>query len=153
QLVTIDDKPVVNALIAIDPVETRTDAAGNFLLSNVPAGDQRLKINAHVAVSGFPIYHVDLTIVAGQHLALAPFPITPPPPPERFTPISNGTQAQVITDARFPGFELTLPQGVTITGWDGTPKTRIAIQRLTPDQLPVPPPPGPTRSLYQIYFG
>lgn len=29
----------------------------------------------------------------------------------------------------------------------------MAMERLTPDRLPVPPPPGPTRSLYQPFFG
>ena len=59
----------------------------------------------------------------------------------------------MITDPRFPGASITLPAGVTITGWDGTLKTKIAIERLSPDALPVPPPPGETLSLYQIFFG
>ena len=49
-----------------------------------------------------------------------------PPPPDRFVPIANAAQDQVVTDARFPGFSITLPAGTTITGWDGAPKTQIA---------------------------
>ena len=45
----------------------------------------------------------------GQALTLPTFRITPPPPPERYTPFDNTTQAQIITDPRYPGFELTLP--------------------------------------------
>ena len=57
------------------------------------------------------------------------------------------------TDPRFPGVSITIPAGVTITGWDGTVKTQIALERLSPEALPVPPPPGETRSLYQVFFG
>ena len=42
---------------------------------------------------------------------------------------------------------------MTITGWDGTAKTKITLERLSPDALPVPPPPGETRLLYQVFFG
>jgi hypothetical protein len=131
---------------------TTTDAAGAFLLLDVPADTQPLSVDANVARPGFPIYGVDVTLTAGQLTVLPPFRLTPPPPPERFTPIANGSQDQVITDPRFPGASLTLP-GVTITGWDGTPKTQVALERLSPDRLPVPPPPGETLSLYQLFFG
>lgn len=70
-----------------------------------------------------------------------------------YTPIQNATQDQVITDPRYPGASFTLPAGVTIIGWDGAPKTQMAFERLSPDALPVPPPPGPTRSVYQPFFG
>ncbi len=119
----------------------------------MPTGTQTLAVDANAARPGFPIYGVDVTLTAGQTTVLPPFRLTPPPPPERFTPISNGAAPQVITDPRFPGFALTLPQGATITGWDGTPKTQVALERLAPDQLPMPAPPFPTRAFYQVYFG
>jgi len=91
--------------------------------------------------------------VAGRVTTLPTFHILPPPPPEQFVPIANETADQVVTDPRYPGLSITLPAGVTITGWDGVRKTQIALDRLSPDRLPVPPPPGPTRSLYRVHFG
>jgi hypothetical protein len=32
-------------------------------------------------------------------------------------------------------------------------KTQVALERLSPDALPVPPPPFATEALYQIFFG
>lgn len=86
-------------------------------------------------------------------LVLEDWTINPPPPDERFTPINNAAQTQVITDARFPGLEIRLPAGVNIVGWDGVTKTRIAVERVDIATLPVPPPPVPVGEAYQLYFG
>ncbi len=153
QFLTVDGRPIQGVEVKIGSVQGRTDAAGNFLLLDVPAGAQLLMVDANVAVAGFPIYNVGLDLIAGQTLVLPAFRITPPPRPERFTPISNASADQIITDPRFPGVEITLPAGVTIIGWDGQLKNKIAVERLDPDRLPVPPPPGPMRSLYQLFFG
>lgn len=153
QFLTNDEAPIPNVRVGLGTVETQTDGAGNFLLVDVPAGLQQLQIDANAARAGFPIYNVDVTLVASETTVLPPFHITPPPSPERFTPINNATADQVITDPRFPGVEVTLPKGVTIVGWDGLPKTKIALDRFTPDRLPMLPPPFPTRSLYRIHFG
>ena len=153
QVTFVDGTPIAGVRLTLAGATTTSDAGGNFRLLDVPAGVQMLGIDANAAQSGLPIYGVDVTLIAGQATQLAPFRITPPPPPERFVPIANAGAAQVISDPRYPGVSITLPAGVTITGWDGTVKTRIAIERLSPDALPVPPPPGPTRSLYQLFFG
>ncbi len=153
RLLVLDGTPVVGARLILAGKAATTDAAGNFLLVDLPEGVQTLSVDTNAAQVGFPIYGVDVTLTAGQVTELPPFWITPPPPPERFTPINNATQDQTFTDPRFPGASITLPAGVTITGWDGQPKTKIAIERLSPDRLPMPPPPFTTRSLYQFFFG
>ena len=84
---------------------------------------------------------------------LADWTVSPPPLDTSFTPIANATQDQAISDPRFPGLQITLPAGVRITGWDGVVKTRIAVERIMPEHLPVPTPPFPMREAYQMYFG
>ena len=155
QVLRTDGTPIPNVLMKIigTSLEARTNAAGEFLLLNTPAGLQQLMVNANEAVAGYPIYHTDMVLTAGQVSTFPTIWITPPPPAERFTPLNNATAAQVITDPRFPGAEFTIPAGVTIVGWDGALKTKIAMERLSPEQLPVPPPPGPTKSVFQIFFG
>jgi RHS repeat-associated protein len=153
QVTFTDGTPIAGVRLTLAGATTTSDGGGNFRLFDVPAGQQMLGVDANAAQAGLPIYGVDVMLVAGQATQLAPFRITPPPPPERFAPIANAGAAQIITDPRFPGASVTLPAGVTITGWDGTVKTRIALERLSPEALPVPPPPGVTRSLYQVFFG
>jgi RHS repeat-associated protein len=145
--------PIAGVHLRLAGIDATTDAAGNFLFLEPPAGPQLLEIDADAATSGLPLYGVEVTLTAGQATELPPLRITPPPPAERFTPIANAAADQVITDPRFPGVSITLPKGATIVGWDGQPKTRIALERLSPEALPVPPPPGFTRSLYQVFFG
>ena len=137
QVLRTDGAPIPNVLMKIigTSLEARTDGAGHFLLQNTPSGTQQLMVNANEAVAGYPIYHMDLVFPAGQVTVLPTIWITPPPPTERFTPINNAGGNQVITDSRYPGVEFTLPAGVTITGWDGNLKNKIAIERLSPDQL------------------
>ena len=154
QVTFTDGTPIAGIRLTLASATTTSDAGGNFRLFDVPAGQQMLGVDANAAQAGLPIYGVAVMLVAGQATQLAPFRIMPPPPTERFAPIANvAGAAQVITDPRFPGASVTLPAGVTITGWDGTVKTRIALERLSPEALPVPPPPGVTRSLYQVFFG
>jgi RHS repeat-associated protein len=149
----VDGRPIPGIRVAVGPVTGTTDDAGNFQLLDVASGPQMLAIDANTAQPGLPIYAVEVAPVAGQAIQLPPLRITPPPPPERFVPINNTTQTQIITDDRSPGFALTLPAGVTITGWDGQAKTRIAIERLAPDALPVLPPPFGANAFHQIFFG
>jgi RHS repeat-associated protein len=148
-----DGRPITGVRTTIGSVTGGTDAAGSFHLVDVPDGAQMLMIDANAAQPGLPIYAVELTVRGGQAMELPPFRITPPPPSENFIPIANAAQDQVVTDPRFPGFALTLPAGATITGWDGQLKTRIAVERLAPDALPVLPPPFGAKSFYQVFFG
>ncbi len=152
QFLLTDGTPVPNVQVRIGATQTQTDAAGNFLLTNVGSGVQQLAISGAVAQGGFG-YAVDETLVAGQANILPIFWVTPPPPPEAFTPISNATAPQVIANPTFPGASITLPTGVTIIGWDNVPKTQLTIQKLDLDRLGIPLPPKPTSSVYQAMFG
>jgi RHS repeat-associated protein len=153
RLVLVDGTPIAGAKLTLAGGTLDTDAGGNFLFLDPPAGRHMLALDVNAARAGLPIYAIDVELASGVATRLPPLRITPPPPPERFVPIDNATRDQVVTDDRFPGFALTLPAGVTIVGWDGTPKQRIAVERLHPDALPVPPPEFPTGSLYQVFFG
>jgi RHS repeat-associated protein len=153
RLVLVDDTPIAGARVTLAGVTLETDAGGTFLFLDAPPGRQMLGIDVNAARAGLPIYAVDVELASGVPTRLPSLRITPPPPPERFIAIDNAVHDQVITDDRFPGFALTLPAGVTITGWDGEPKRRIAVGSLTASALPVPPPSFPAQSFYQVFFG
>lgn len=133
--------------------QTQSDSAGTFMLTGLPAGSITLRMDATPAHPLYPIWPYTLNNPGNGLVSLPDWVINPPPTEEKFTPISNTTQDQAITDSRFPGLEIKLPAGVTITGWDGVNKTRVAVERITPDKLPVVTPPFPMKEAYQLYFG
>ena len=45
--------------------------------------------------------------------------------------ISNSSVQRVVTDPALPGFQMTIPAGVTITGWDGQPNIQVSIRPIT----------------------
>lgn len=153
RLVLVDDMPIAGARVTLAGTTLDTDPGGNFLFVDAPAGRHMLALDVNAARAGLPIYAIDVELAAGVPTRLPPLRITPPPPPDRFVRIDNATRDQVVSDDRIPGFALTLPAGVTILGWDGTLKDRIAVGVLTADALPVPPPDFPAYSFYQVFFG
>jgi RHS repeat-associated protein len=146
---------IVRADIATNPQpQSVTDASGTFHLVGLPAGVVTLRFDATPAHPLYPIWPQTVKVPPSGVLVMEDWVISPPPPDERFTPIvANSPQDQVITDPRFPGLKITVPAGTSIIGWDGVPKSRIAVERLDPDKLPVASPPIPTKSVYQLYFG
>jgi RHS repeat-associated protein len=147
------DSPIAGAHVTLAGTTLETDAGGNFFFLDPPPGRHMLGVDAHTARAGLPIYAIDVDLVGGRATRVPPLRITPPPPSERFVAIDNGGRDQLVTDARFRGFALTLPAGTAILGWDGVPKQRIAVERLTADALPIPPPEFRARVFYQIFFG
>ena len=153
RFVTPDGRPIAGVLVRVDAIQTATDAAGNFLLTGLPAGAVTLRFDATPANPLYPIWPYTTTLQSGQIAVIADWTLNPPPEDEKFVAIANATQTQRITDARFPGLEITLPAGVSIIGWDGVPKSRIAVEKIAVDKLPVPMPPVPIKEAYQLYFG
>ena len=133
--------------------QTQSDAAGNFTLTGLPAGNVTLRMDGTPANPLYPIWPYTFNHPGNQLITLNDWVINPPPTDDKFTPINNTAQPQILKDERFPGLEITLPAGVSIVGWDGVPKSRIAIERVTPELLPVPTPPFPMKEAYQLYFG
>ncbi len=74
QVLVVDGTPLPGVRLTLAGLTATTNAAGAFLLLDVPAGTQTLSVDANAARPGFPIYGVDVTLVAGQ---------TTPSPPSR----------------------------------------------------------------------
>ncbi|MCB1905459.1 MAG: IPT/TIG domain-containing protein [Gammaproteobacteria bacterium] len=162
RFVTPEGAGIPGVIVRAEPVgaygtslgQTVTDVAGDFELRDLPAGILVLRIDATPADPGYPIFPVSATVMDGVMSRFDDWVLRHQPPDERFTPIVSGSpQEQVITDPRYPGLEVRLAPGTSIVGWDGVPKTRMAIERIEPDRLPVDPPLVGANSYFQLFFG
>ncbi len=151
-------QPIAGVIVRADTggqssPSTTTDASGAFEMAGLKAGATTLRFDATPANPLYPIWPFSVTIVANQMVVLKDFVISPPPEAQTFSTINNTVQDQKVTDERFPGLEITLPAGTEIVGWDGVKKTKIAVEKRDISELPVVPPPVPTGTAYQLYFG
>ena len=153
RFVTPEGQGIAGVRVNVEANQAITDAAGNFMLTGLPAGKVTLRMDATPAHPLYPIWPTIIELETGKLTVLPDWPINPPPADDKFTAIANAAQDQVITDPRYPGVGVTLPAGVSITGWDGVKKSRIAIERIEASKLPTVPPPVPTKEHYQLYFG
>lgn len=154
RFVTPSGAGIPGVLVSHENITTSSDSAGNFLLTGLPSGLLTLRINATPAHPLYPIWPAMVEIAASQVSQLPDWTITPPPPDEQFTPLAqNSATPQVITDARYPGVAVTIPAGASIIGWDGVPKSRIAVEKIDMDKTGVPTPPVPMKEVYQLFFG
>lgn len=159
QVLDEDAKPVKNALVKLGTLQVSTDDGGNFLLQNPPAGvGQLLFIDggpASTPTHNFPIIPYKITIVAGQNNSLGFIAYLHFQKTTGLVDISNSTVERIVTDPEIPGFQMTLPVGATITGWDGQPNNQISIRRVPLDRVPLPPLPADLVApmVYMDYFG
>jgi YD repeat-containing protein len=134
-----------------------TDAAGNFLVTLSVAGAQVFLIDgssANTSTVSYPTIPVTVNIQAGvvntlpfvPHLHMQPVTQPLPVAPSVATPI---------TFASVPDFQVTIPAGAQIIGWDGQPNTQIGVRPVPLDRLAVPPPPAgvETNVAYMFTFG
>jgi hypothetical protein len=63
--------------------------------------------------------------------------------------------ATPITFANVPDFQVTIPVGVNIIGWDGQANTQVSVKAIPVDRSPIPPPPAgqTSRVVYLFFFG
>ena len=154
-----EDKPVKGALVKIGAVQVSTDDGGNFLMQNPPIGaNQVLFIDGGPASTpqhNLPIIPYKVTIVAGQANALSFVPHLHFQKTTGMVDISNAGVERIVTDPELPGFQMRIPAGAQIIGWDGQPNTQISVRRVPIDRIPVPPPPAGlfTTAAYMDYFG
>ncbi|THJ19787.1 MAG: hypothetical protein CAF44_014165 [Nitrospira sp. CG24D] len=154
-----DDKPVKGALVKIGVVQVVTDDGGNFLMTNAPVGaNQVLFIDggpASTPTHNLPIIPYKVTIVAGQANAMSFIPHLHFQKTTGMVDISNTGVERIVTDPELPGFQMRIPAGAQIIGWDGQPNTQMSVRRVPIDRIPVPPIPAGlfATAAYMDYFG
>jgi len=154
-----DDQPVNGALVTLGAMQVSTDDGGNFVMQNPPVGIEQLLLidggPASTPQHSLPVIPYKVTIVAGQANALSFVPHLHFQKTTGMVDISNSGVERIVTDPELPGFQMRIPVGAVITGWDGQPNTQISIRRVPTDRMPLPPLPSDrvTGAVHMFYFG
>jgi RHS repeat-associated protein len=156
-----NDKPLAGVMIKLggSTITTlgTTDSAGNFLVSLSVAGPQVFLIDgstANTPTVSYASIPVTVTIQAGVVNTLGFTPHLHAQPVTQPLPVAPAV-ATPITFANLPDFQVTIPAGVQIIGWDGQPNTQIGVRAVPLDRLAVPPIPAvvETDTVYMFGFG
>jgi RHS repeat-associated protein len=134
-----------------------TDDAGNFFVTGVPTGTQTILIDGSTANQPgieYSTIPVTVNIQAGVVNSLEFMPYITAHPTVELIPITP-SQDTVLTHPEIPGFEMTIPAGVDIIGWDGQANTEVGVIEVPIDRTPLPPLPANVNSrvVYLFSFG
>jgi YD repeat-containing protein len=148
--------PVEGVTIKVKGRSAQTDANGDFRLDGLPAGKRTLLMDgstAREAGGHYPTIPITVDIAANQVNPLQFQPYLHRQKARNFVPIDPGRDT-ILTDPEVPGFEMRIPAGVNITGWDGKRNLKVSVRTVPADRLPVKPLPKNSfaRTVYMFYF-
>jgi RHS repeat-associated protein len=156
-----NDKPLAGVSIKLGGITPTTlgttDAAGNFLVNLSVAGPQVFLIDgstANTPTISYASIPVTVNLQAGAVNTLGFIPHLHAQPVTQHLPVAPAA-ATPITFATLPDFQVTIPAGVQILGWDGQPNTQIGVRPVPLDRLAIPPLPTgvETNVVYMFNFG
>jgi RHS repeat-associated protein len=152
QVLKLNSTPLANVTLSIGNRKTKTDANGEFLLRDIPAGTQTLVIDGGSADSGkrqYGRYEYRADIEARKLNAL-PFVIwmTRLDLAHEVSIPSPTASETIITNPRIPGLELHIPKDTVIRDAEGRIVTSVSMTAIPVDQPPFPLP----NSFVPVYF-
>jgi RHS repeat-associated protein len=156
RILNTEMKPLKGVTIKFRGVSAKTDEYGNFTMEDLPAGKRTILIDGSTSeeIGGhYPVIPISVDITAGLH---NPMPFTPYLHRQKDYNYVNINPADdtVLTDPEVPGFEMRIPKGVSIIGWDGKANVKVSVRTVPTDRLPVKPIPNNSyiRTVYMFYF-
>ncbi len=129
---------------------------GEFRIDNIPAGRRVVLMDGSTAIepgSHYPTIPISVDIVPNT---VNPLPFQPYLHRQKnynFASIDPGRDT-ILKDPEVPGFEMRIPAGVNITGWDGKRNLRVSVRTVPTDRLPIKPLPKGVfaRTVYMFFF-
>lgn len=155
RILNTDTIPLRGVSIKIGNLRAQTNHNGSFRLDNIPAGKRVILMDGSTTVDNdhYPTIPITVEIAANQ---LNPMPFQPYLHKQKGRNFVNINPAQdtILTDPELPGFELRIPKGVGITGWDGKRNLKVSVRTVPINRLPVKPVPKEVnaRVVYMFYF-
>jgi len=156
-LASRDAKPIMGVTLRIGDRTAVTDGAGNFVIIDPPTGEQVLLVDGYTANTEDASYPsalpVPVTIVGGEN-NLLPYKVYLHEVNTKNFTVINNTQDTIVTDPNIPNYEMLIPAGTVIMGWDGLPNDRISVKPIAIDRLPIKSPPAGVyaKEIYMYYF-
>ena len=156
RILNTQKRPIEGVKVRIKNLKTETDSDGYFTLNDVPSGKRHLMIHGETAKKKDKHHPtIPLTVdIEPDKINEMPFQIYLHEQKNRNFKEITSSEDTVLTDPEVPGFEMRIPKGVKITGWDGKPNQRVSVRTVPTDRLPVKPIPDNSyiRSVYMFYF-
>ncbi len=156
KILNTDMQPVKGVTIRYKALSAITDDTGSFTLNNIPAGRRTILIDGSTAID--PIGHMPTIPISADITANIKnsMPFTPYLHRQKnhnFVKI-NPAKDTILTDPELPGFEMRIPQGVNIIGWDHKANLKVSVRTVPSDRLPVKPLPKNSyvKTVYMFYF-
>ncbi len=142
--------------IKVGNLSTRTNGYGEFRLDNIPAGRRVVLMDGSTANEPgghYPTIPISVDILPNMVNPLPFQPYLHRQKARNFATIDPGRDT-ILTDSEVPGFELRIPAGVNITGWDGKRNLRVSVRTVPTDRLPIKPLPKGVfaRTVYMFFF-
>ena len=152
-----ESDPLPGVKVSIGSLITNTDQSGVFFFEDPPIGDQIILIDgtpASTPTKAYPVIPIPVTIATGESNELGYTLYLQEQDIRNVTPI-DPTKTTIVTDPEIPDYQMVIPQGVRIIGWDGQPNTQVSVITTTPDRIPIPPLPQgiETKTVFLYYFG
>jgi RHS repeat-associated protein len=154
RILAVTGAPLANVSVSIGgtSASAKTDAAGQFLLRDLPAGHRVLRVDGATGSSGgrvFGLHDIGIDITAGQTEVL-PFPIwLTALDTQHVVHFASPTIRQTtITTPAIPGLQVVLPAGAVVRDVNGNVVTSLGITAIPVDRAPFPLP----RSQVPVYF-
>lgn len=149
-------EPVANVTVSYKNLSVKTGADGTFHLNGIPEGRRTLLIDGSTATdiaAYYPAIPVSADITAGSVAQLSFTPHLHHQKHHNFVDIASG-QETVVTDSDMKGYEMRIPKGTRIVGWDGKVNNRVSMRTVPPDRLPIRPLPDNShvRSVTMFFF-
>jgi RHS repeat-associated protein len=149
----IDGLPLHGVSVSIGDARASTGADGRFLLTNPPAGRQKLVVDANRAgrpAGDYGRYEIGVDLAAGQTTDL-PYPIwLTRLDRERTAKFPSPTTREVVlTTPKIPGLEVRLPAGSVVRDASGRVIRELSLTAIPVDR---PPFPLPRHIRVPVYF-
>lgn len=165
QTLKLNGQPLAGVTVSMGKQSTVTDANGEFVLSNIPAGvppaqSPMLQIDGRNAGNGsngnqqYGRYFYQIHVKAGQVNGMTqPIWMTRLDTTHIVNIPSPTTQDTVISNPQLPGLEVHLPAGAVVRDADGKIVTQVSLTPVPADQLPFPMPYGRLPVYYTLQPG
>lgn len=156
QVLRLNGKPLANVTLKIGSRSTVTDGVGNFVLDDVPEGEQVLVIDGTTANKANRVYgRFDYRLLVNKGINALDFTLWMPrlDMANAVSLVSPTVRDVVVTNPKLPGLELRIPAGTVIRDAEGKIVRKVSITPLPADQLPFPMPYADVPLFYTIQPG